>query len=91
MEGEGTSTAAAQVEPGTPKPLLDVWNSIKLVGLFMLDAEGSCLAAVGQDVKPSAVDFKVCVLPCQEMIRVIMGCTRGLKPSVWFQSRASLR
>lgn len=62
-EGEGTSAAAAQVEPGTPKPLLDAWNSNKLVGLFVLDAEDSCLAVVGQDVKPSAVDFKVCVLP----------------------------
>lgn len=61
-EGEGTSAASVQVEPGTPKPLLDAWNSNKVVGLFVLEAEDSCLAAVGQDVKPSAVDFKVCAL-----------------------------
>jgi hypothetical protein len=31
----------------------------------VLEADGSCFGAVGQDVKPAAVDFKVCVLPLE--------------------------
>ncbi|KAL7484126.1 hypothetical protein ACHAW6_010879 [Cyclotella cf. meneghiniana] len=51
------------VEAGTPRPVVSAWNDDKLVHLVVVERDSICGAAVGNDVKPAARDFKACSFP----------------------------
>lgn len=67
VDGEETARAEGEtsrvtVEASTPQSTVDAWNSVKLVGLFVLRGSVVCGAAIGS-VKRDALDFKACALP----------------------------
>ena len=60
---EGELSPGLRVETGTPQPIVDAWNTVKVVGLFAMVDGVYCGAAIGRDVRGR--DFKACVLPVE--------------------------